>query len=212
MFLSLSMGIELRRCVSLDVGFCVGWSSSQRLFVRPEVTLPLNVTPIKCHSVLSRFIRCSDWVKGEYSDDQCLKYTRMDGWFWLLWNWFMRKGTPSLVSQPPKISLVVVFASACRRHLLDRQMLLLLEPAVECEARLLSPKVGRRSVLERGGICATALLLSLQVYKRKPIVDGSRAQLDDGHNHLLLLQWHCGAVGLGLGGMIVSTANPSLND
>ena len=58
MFLSLSMGIELRRCVSLDVGFCVGWSSSQRLFVRPEVTLPLNVTPIKCHSVFIRNRSC----------------------------------------------------------------------------------------------------------------------------------------------------------
>ena len=67
---------------------------------------------LKCHSVLSRFIRCSDWVKGEYSDDQCSKYTRMDGWFWLLWNWVMREGKPSLVSQPPKISLVVVCVSA----------------------------------------------------------------------------------------------------
>jgi len=97
--------------------------------------------------------------------------------------------------------------------IVGRQMLLLLEPAVECEARLLSPKVGRRSILERGRICATALLLSLQVYKRKPVVDGSRAQLNDGHNHLLLLPyWHCGAVGQALGGRIVSTANTSSND
>ena len=33
----------------------------------------------------------------------------------------MRKGKLSLVSQPPKISLVVVYVSACRRHPLDRQ-------------------------------------------------------------------------------------------
>ena len=59
-----------------------------------------------------------------------------------------------------------------------RQMLLLSEPAVECEASLSSPKVGRRSILERGRICATASQVSLQVYKRRPIVDGSRAQFD----------------------------------
>jgi hypothetical protein len=40
--------------------------------------------------------------------------TRMNGVsdFGYFWNWFMRKGTPSLVSQPPKISLVVVYVSA----------------------------------------------------------------------------------------------------
>ena len=48
----------LRCCVGRDVGSCVGWSSSHRLFVRPEVTLPLNVTPIKCHSVFIRNRSC----------------------------------------------------------------------------------------------------------------------------------------------------------